>query len=196
MECEERIAELLRGISNNKKYDGCVFEASGIYFVITNDNLWEISDDVSCSPRGGWFPALISGPSEEEKKCLEKLMKKFEFDECFFDKAIDSFGRFYERGIAEYFEYNDDMKSLSIYEKIGSEIYFDKTPFDSMEAFASALKRYSLESGSVYYEWEGVYIDLYDNVIETGEKMGSYESFPPEEWISILEDIDSYIVTA
>ena len=58
---ENRINELLESISNNDKYNGCVFWGRGIYFVIGNGKLWEISDDASCSPKGGWFPEFFNG---------------------------------------------------------------------------------------------------------------------------------------
>ena len=67
---ENRINELLEAISNNDRYNGCVFWGRGIYFVIGNGKLWEISDDASCSPKGGWFPDIVAGPTDEEDKCL------------------------------------------------------------------------------------------------------------------------------
>lgn len=57
---ENRINELLEAISNNDRYNGCVFWGRGIYFVIGNGKLWEISDDASCSPKGGWFPDIVN----------------------------------------------------------------------------------------------------------------------------------------
>ena len=44
MDEERRIEELLESISNNEKYNGCVFWGCGIYFVVGNGSLWEISD--------------------------------------------------------------------------------------------------------------------------------------------------------
>ena len=75
---EEYIQQLLTTISNNDKYKGCVFHGPGIYFVIGNGSLWEISDDASYSPRGGWFPDIVSGPTVEENKYLEEMMEKYD----------------------------------------------------------------------------------------------------------------------
>lgn len=50
--------ELIRKISENKKYHRCVFWGPGIYFVIANGEIRTISEDASSSPRGGWFPEL------------------------------------------------------------------------------------------------------------------------------------------
>ena len=60
---EAHLAELLTAISNDPKYAGCVFEAPGIYFVVCNGEIREISDDASSSPKGGWFPDIDTRPS-------------------------------------------------------------------------------------------------------------------------------------
>ena len=100
----ERINKLLESISNNEKYNGCVFWGRGIYFVIGNGKLWEISDDASCSPKGGWFPDIVKGPSAEENEFLSSLMESLEFDEDFFRDLIDDCGEFDEDYVEEYFE--------------------------------------------------------------------------------------------
>ena len=89
-----------------------------IYFVVGNGKLWEISDDASCSPKGGWFPDIVKGPSAEENEFLSSLMESLEFDEDFFRDLIDDYGEFDEDYVEEYFEENDDEDSLKIYRKI------------------------------------------------------------------------------
>jgi hypothetical protein len=192
----ERINELLMSISNDERYSGCVFRGRGIYFVIGNGKLWEISDDASCSPRGGWFPDIVKGPPAEEEACLTAMMESLEFDEDFFRELIDDCGEFDEEYIEEYFEENDDEESLKIYHKIKKRIDSGKTPFASLNDFANTLCRYGLDSDCLYYEWEGEYIDLHDNIADTGEERGYYDSMSDEEWIAILENIDMHIVTA
>jgi hypothetical protein len=193
---ENRINELLEAISNNDRYNGCVFWGRGIYFVIGNGKLWEISDDASCSPKGGWFPDIVKGPSAEENEFLSSLMESLEFDEDFFRELIDDCGEFDEDYVEEYFEENDDEDSLKIYRKIKKKISGGKTPFKSVNDFASALGRYGLDSDCLYYEWEGEYIDLHDNIADTGEERGYFDSMSDEEWIELLENIDKHIVTA
>ena len=122
-------------------------------------------------------------------------MKKLGFDECFFDDILDEFGEFDEDDTVAYFEDNDE-DSLEIYKKIAKKVDGGKTPFDSMEDFVWALKHYGLDSGALYYEWEGEYINLHENICEAGEGKGYFESFSAEEWISILENMDKYIVSA
>lgn len=114
---EEYIQQLLTTISNNDKYNGCVFRGPGIYFVIGNGSLWEISDDDSCSPRGGWFPDIVSGPTLEENKYLEEMMKKYDIDEYFFSELIDDCGEFDDEYVLEYFEDNEDEESAKIYRR-------------------------------------------------------------------------------
>jgi hypothetical protein len=194
MDEERRIEELLESISNNEKYNGCVFWGRGIYFVVGNGSLWEISDDASCSPRGGWFPDIVSGPTAEEDACLQKMMNELGFDEYFFKEIIDDYGEFDDEYVLEYFEDNEDEESAKIYRKMKKRIESGKTPFVTIEDFASAVGRYGLESDCLYYEWEGEYIDLHDNICETGESRGSYDSMDDNEWIELLENIDEHIV--
>lgn len=194
MDEERRIEELLESISNNEKYNGCVFWGRGIYFVVGNGSLWEISDDASCSPRGGWFPDIVSGPTAEEDACLQKMMDELGFDEYFFKEIIDDYGEFDDEYVLEYFEDNEDEESAKIYRKMKKKIESGKTPFATIEDFASAVGRYGLESDCLYYQWEGEYIDLHDNICETGESRGSYDSMDDNEWIELLENIDEHIV--
>ena len=44
-------------------------------------------------------------------------------------------------------------------------------------------------------EWEGEYIHFYNNICETGEAPGCFDSIDNAEWIRILENIDNYVVT-
>jgi len=53
-----------------------------------------------------------------------------------------------------------------------------------------------LDSDCLYYEWEGEYIELHDNIADTGEERGYFDSMSDEEWIELLENIDKHIVTA
>ena len=191
---EEYIQQLLTTISNNDKYNGCVFHGPGIYFVIGNGSLWKISDDASCSPRGGWFPDIVSGPTLEENKYLEEMMKKYDIDEYFFSELIDDCGEFDDEYVLEYFEDNEDEESAKIYRKMKKQIESGKTPFETIDDFVSALGRYGLESNCLYYEWVGEYIDLHDNICDTGEARGSYDSMSNEEWVTLLENIDDHIV--
>jgi hypothetical protein len=109
---------------------------------------------------------------------------------------IDCYGEFDEDCVEEYFEDNEDEESLEIYRKIRKKIDSGNTPFESVDAFASALGRYGLDSDSLYYEWEGEYIDLHDNICETGESRGYYDSIDAADWIEILENLDDHIVKA
>ena len=194
MDKECRINELLESISNNENYRRCVFKASGIYFVIVNGKIREISDDAGCSPKGGWFPEIVTGPTKEENTCLEKIMKKFVIDEYFFSEYINDCGEFNDEYVLEYFEDGEDERSAKVYRKIKKEIDGGKTLFKNINDFVSALVTYGLEPGCLYYEWEGEYIDLYENICDTGEERGSYERIDDEKWIAILENIDDYMV--
>lgn len=193
---DSRLAELLTAISNDPKYAGCVFEAPGIYFVVCNGEIREISDDASSSPKGGWFPDIVTGPTEEESECLAELMDALGFDEDFFRDYLDDCIDFDEEDAEEYFEGNDDEDSLMIFRKLKRKVASGKTPFASMEELVSALMRYELDSDTLYYEWEGEYIEFYDNIRGCGVRRGYYDSLSDGDWIEILENIDEHIVKA
>ena len=189
---EQKIAQLIQKIADDPKYAGCVFEGSGIYFAIVNGEILTISNDASCSPRGGWFPDIVSHPSEEKETYLVQKMNELGFDEDFFYEAAEEYG---PDGVDCYFEDEEDEAGLEICRKIAEEIDAGGTPFDSMEDFVKALQLLELDD-DLYYEWEGEYIHFYNNICETGEAPGSFDSIDNAEWIRILENIDNYIVTA
>lgn len=193
---EQKLEELLAAISNDDKYKGCVFWGPGIYFVIVNGTLWEISDDASCSPKGGWFPDIVCGPSEAEKQCLQEMMENYGFDEEFFKEYLFDCDEYDDETIIEYFEENEDKNSLKIYRKIKSTIESGDTPFETMDYFVSSVGRYGLEHDRLYYEWEGEYIEFHENIADTGEERGYYDRMSSSEWIELLSNIDKHIVTA
>lgn len=63
-----------------------------------------------------------------------------------------------------------------------------------MEDFVLAVRCYGLDKDRLYYEWEGEWIDFYDNILDTGESRGNYENLSDEEWLAVLENIDNYKV--
>lgn len=190
-----RKEDLLKQISSDEKYRYRVFWGPGIYFVIVNGGILTISDDASCSPRGGWFPAIVTGPTDAERECLQKMMKTLEFDETFFSELIEECGEFDEDYVEDFFGDNDNEESLRIYRKIERKVKTGKTPFASMEQLVSALSRIELDD-DLYYEWEGEYIHFFNNICDTGEAPGSYENLSTADWVDLLENIDSHIVTA
>ena len=194
---ENKIQNLLDAISQNDKYNGCIFWGPGIYFVIGNGTIWEIPDDAGETPRGGWFPDIVTGPTQEEKDCLWLLMDTLHFDSYFFSDIIDQCGdEFDEDDAEEVFEENEDEDGLKIYRKIKKKVDSGSTPFESICDFAKALGRCDLDSDTLYYEWEGEFIEFYDNICETGEERGYFDSISDAEWVRILENIDDHIVTA
>ena len=194
MDTKNRIQQLIDSISNNPAYSGCVFEDASIFFVIANGKLLEISSDASSGPRGGWFPEILTGPKPEEAEALQSLMNELEFDTDFFEEFFSYGEEFSDEGVLEFFEDNEDKDSLKIYRKIKKAINSGKTPFDSIDSFVDALMKYELHSDRLYYEWEGVYIDFFENILDTGEPIGTYDDLEDDEWIEILESIDDHIV--
>lgn len=188
--------QLICQIDNNKKYDFKVFWAPGIYFSIINGKIITISNDASCSPRGGWFPPIVTGPSDTERAFLREMMDEWHFDETFFDDILECYGEFHPDYALEYFEENEDEEAIAILKELEYKINSKKAPFESIEAFVSALRRIDLEPDELYYEWEDIFVHFYNNIWECGEDRGTYEDLTVEEWIEILENIDDHVVTA
>ena len=191
MSNENRLNELLESISQNEKYRGCVFHGPGFYFIVVNGKIWEMTDNSE-----GYYPEIVSGPTVEEKECLTSMMDSLGFDEDFFRDYLDDCFDFDEEEAEEYFEGNDDEDSLKIFRKLKRKVASGKTPFASMEELVSALMRYELDGDTLYYEWEGEFIEFYDNIRDCGECRGYYDSLSDGDWIEILEGIEWRVVTA
>ena len=48
--------------------------------------------------------------------------------------------------------------------------------------------------GELCYEWEGEWINLYENVCNCGEEPGSYDSLSADDWVRILGNLDDFVV--
>ena len=189
---EQRIEQLVEQISANEKYDGCVFEAPGIYFSIVNGEILTISDDASCSPRGGWFPDVVTGPNDEQRAYLQEKMLELHFDSDFFSEALENCDF---EDVESYMEESEDEESLNIFRKLQEEVESGNTPFSTMESLVRKINCFDLDS-DLHYIWEGEFIHFYENICDTGELPGYFDSIDDAEWIRILENIDNYIVRA
>lgn len=188
----------LQTASENEKYSGKIFEASCVYFIVSNNEITEISSDASCTPRGGWFPEIFSGLPKEQNDYIENLMEKYDIDEYFFDEVYESTDGDAE-AIDEYIdEMDEDDEECEILQKVWKKIKSDAKkksfPFDDISSVVESFKRVGLDEDSLYYEWEGEIIDFYDNICETGAGKGEYDGLPDSEWLYILTNLDQYIV--
>jgi len=190
---EKKIGELLHKLSEEGNTYGEIYEVSCVFFIIANDEIWEIPNDAGGSPKGGWFPDIVAGPTVEEDAYLRAMMEKYDFDECFFKDYLDDCMEYDEDSALEYFEETDE-DVLKTFNNMLKEVKSGKTPFATMEDFVSAVGRYGLDSGWLYYDWEGEWIDFYENIAETGEERGYYDNLSDEEWLAILENLDKYKV--
>lgn len=191
---EEEIVEYwLEYLSEEEKYSGCVFEVSGVYFIICGESILEISTDTCESPKGSYL-SVFSGPTKEEEACLRQMMEELGFEEDFFEEMMEDYGEFCDEDALSYFEENEDEESAKIYRKIKKRVESGKTPFKHIDDFVGALLRIDLEPGCLYYEWEGEFIDLRDNISEVGAERGEYENLSDDEWIEVFKNLDDYIV--
>jgi len=189
---EQKLNELLEAISNTPELQDCVFQTDCIFFVIWNGKIFEIPDSSGDSPKGGSVLSVFRGPTAEQNEYVQNMMDNFEFDETFFSEIIDYFYDFDEDEIAECFE--DDEDALSIFKKITKRFHKGNSPFNDFQELVYGIIRHGLDHDILYYEWEGDFIELYDNICDTGEGRGYYEDMSYEEWIDVLENIKEYIV--
>ena len=187
-----KLNELLEAISNNAKFKDCVFQADGIYFAIWNNKIFEIPDSSDGFPKGGTSLDVFRGPTVAQNEYVQSMMDDFEFDEDFFSEIMYDLYDFDEDEILELFE--DDEDSLDIFKKIVKRFNKGNSPYNNLEELVYGIMRHGLNHDILYYEWEGDFIELYDNIFDTGEGRGHYESMSDEEWINILENIDDHIV--
>ncbi len=201
-EAQIRLNELVHEISSNPEYEGCVFNDHGWYFIVRNDEISLLPDTNPCSLKCTPISAF-TGPSEEEHEFMSQLMDEIGFDQYFFDEAYEEYFGYNEDYFLEYFggdydeEYDSEeeipedlIKFKAIIERVESE----DSPFGSMDDFVESLRMFDLEPDVYYYEWEGDFIELYDNIACCGESFEDYvtEDDEFEEWIETLENIDSY----
>lgn len=199
-EVENVLNDILKEISNISDYGKTVFETSCIYFIITKEKILEIPNDASCGPKGGWFPDIINGLSQEQNDYIKSLMQQYDIDEYFFDDFLDYTGAVQdciEECIDEYInELEDDNTEIffSVYETIKmneSEKYF---PFSNISELIWKFNRFGLEKDYLYYEWDRTFINLYDNICDVGENKGTYDNHSERDWLYILTNLDKYIV--
>ena len=188
---EAKLEALIHEISERDDFE--VYEAGSVFFIVSNDFIKEIPNDASCSPKGGWFPDIVRGLSKEESDKLETLMEDHDFSPFFFDDFLSEYFEYDEDSAREYFEEQSD-EDKATFERILKLFDSENPPYDSIHDLISAMKRCELESDTLYYEWEGEWIPFYENIVDTGEDRGYYESMSDEEWLRILENIDSYRV--
>ena len=189
---EQKLNELLEAVSNNPELQNCVFQANCIYFVIWNSKIFEIPDSSGCSPKGGTLLDVFRGPSAVQNEYVQALMDELGFDECFFSEIMYDLYDFDEDEILGLFE--DDEDSFDTFKKIIKHFNKGNSPFKDLQELVYGIMRHGLSHDLLYYEWEGDFIELYDNICDTGEGRGYYEDMSDEEWINVLENIEKYIV--
>ena len=192
-EQKQAFEDFIKILANDDKYDGEIFEGYNCYYVISDAGLRAISNDASCSPKGGWFPEIVTGlPSEQTKHALE-IAQKLNIDIDFFRKAkedmcvdicdIDC------KDFLEYYE-EDNEEDLKNYKKLETMVVSGETKFEDMTQLIKAFLLNELDAGVVYYEWEGTWIDMYENILDFGDDI--YELNEIAEWLELILEEDAY----
>ena len=196
---QEELFTKLVGELNESDYSYGVYEDFGCYFILGRKSILEMSSDSGDSPRGG-FLDIVTGLSKKDseavKQITDKLDKNGELEDIFYEIYQDIDEEFDDDDAIDLFECNDDEDNLKLYKKLMKAVKNSDGVFESVCDFAHKYNMRDLEEGTLYYEWEGEYIDLFDNVNECGEARGTFEDLSTKEWILRLLRLDNLKVTA
>ena len=173
----------------DQEADG-VYQVEGVYFAISKGKIFEISDDASCAPKGGWFPNLVRGLSEEQEAYLDELG----LDEEFLPEFWEEWEEPTLEDVLEYFDEDDDAEKIQLCRELDKHLQAGEGPFADVPSLLLALPRRGLERDVLYYPWEGDYIDLRENILDVGEERGALDNLDDEEWRDILEHLEEYRV--
>lgn len=192
---ENQITRKLHEISKTPELSACVFECATFFFVVKDGEILEMPNDASESPKGGWFPDIVTGLPSELEDYIRSHQGQLDFDDEFLEDLQENVDddMSTEDIIALY---DDDEDRQDCLRRLAELLADPSCPFHSMQHYLACLPLFGLEPDRLYYEWEGDYIDLWENVADCGEERGSYDDFEPEDWLEVLNDIRSYIVTA
>ena len=195
-EQEEMVLDAIAKVHD--KADGKIYESGSAYFVVTEDEIYEIPSTTNETPKGGYLE-LFRGPDRAKAEAAEELMEQFGIEPTFFkdiydypeDVDLDS-----EEETLDNFdiEDEDEARNAKIIRDMQTLIQEGECPFDSVNEIAEIFPIYDLDPDSLYYEWEGEYIEALDNIYETGEPRGTYSDNDDYDWLEILENLDNYLV--
>lgn len=208
---EEVLQEMLNMVSDKSERN--VYEDANFFFIICYGNIVEMLAEGDGGPKYSRFPTIITGNTQNEVSALNSIIDKIgcnelsELDDFLREEyweseyedseVIECFKSIIEKSAKDE-EIQQFQKNITIFEKLLSQIETQQEYFGSaFEFFKKRCKESEgLINGELYYEWEGMYINLYDNIADCGEDRGRFESYSAEEWIRIIMNLDEYIVTA
>lgn len=175
---------------------GNVYESNCAYFVITEDDIYEIPTNTGDTPKGGSYLDLFYGPAKEKQDAAKIIMDKYSIDEYFFINIYDWPEDYDLEGEEAFsvFEGNDDDKRNSgIIREIQNTVISGKTPFKTVAEVAETFKLYGLDPACQYYEYDGEYFEVEENILECGEPRGTYSGNSDYDWLEILDNLDDYL---
>lgn len=185
---DEIIENHLATIPDVEQYENCVFEGPGVFFTVSPWGVKAMSSDPGYF-RGGYFPTIFSGPTEQEKLCINKMMEEFGFDLHFFDMLVEESDKADDAEAIAYFENEADEEEQAVFNKILTLVNSKETPFKSITHFISAVTRYSFGETELSYIWEGLASNLADNVDDAESCLEDFD-ISKEEWLELLDNLD------
>ena len=216
-EIEAALNEMIHIFCTDPRFNYQVFKDNTYYyFACSNDEIFMLSSLTNDSPKGGYAYEVFTGPTQEERDALLRIMERYGIDSEFFVPLLDDMSEFdegldedmeldeIESSIMEMYDFdpdNDDeddadadadpemVTMLDVCRTVQAEIAAGNSPFTSIPDFSVKLRRYELDNDTEYYFYEGEYIDLFDNICMCGEFREDCSDMSDAEWLELLIEI-------
>ena len=209
---ESALNEMIHVFCTDPRFKYQVFEDDPYYFACSNDQIFMLSSLTNDSPKGGYAYEVFTGPTQEEREALLRIIEQYGIDTEFFVPLLDYLIEYgegldedwtlddVESSVMEMYDFdpdNDDeddadpemVTMLDVCRTVQTEIDAGNSPFASISDFSVKLRRYDLDEGTRYYFYEGEYIDLWDNICSCGEFREDCSDMSDEEWLELLIEI-------
>ncbi len=219
-EVETLYDSIVSELSRNKEIASKVYWGNDYYFTFFKGNVYYMLSYDDCWPKAGSSPDVVTGLSEKDKTAVDAIIGKFgndEIDNLFDQAAADLWFEYYEhypkfedddmieylsdegdddfppRGLSEE-EKEEKKKKLSLYKDLLKEVKKYKDSFEKTSDFYDKYRRIDLEYGILYYGYEGMWIELQDNVIDCGDDPKDNDEML--EFLEYFRDLENRIVNA
>ncbi len=212
---------LVLELSEDKEISSKVYWENDYYFTFHKGKVYYMLSYDDCWPKGGVSPDVVTGLSEKDKKAVKVIIDRFgsnKIDDLFKQASEDLMFNYFEHypefeddDMLDYFseeieEDEDDFLSqededkekenekLLLYKDLIAEVGKYKDCFEKTSDFYDKYRRKELKYGVLYYGYEGMFIELRENLIECGDDPKNNDEIL--DFLEYFTDLENRIVTA
>ena len=219
-ETEELYDSVVAELSQDKEISSKVYWNSDYYFTFFKGKVYYMLSYDDCWPKPGSSPDVVTGLTDIDRQSVNKIVEKFGndvIDDLFDDAAEALWFNYYEHypefeddDMIEYFEDEGDddfppmrmseeekankRKKLSLYKDLIAEIDKYKDSFEKTSDFYDKYRRIDLEYGVLYYGYEGMWIELRENLIDCGDDPKDNDEML--DYLDCIMDLENHVVSA